>query len=300
MSYYGHTSSGNLGLINTSFPILSGYPLCFGGWCYPLNLSTGGIFLQVAQGGSTNNNWCLAYAGTGGNWFGRRSNGSTADQLNSTITPASNWVYVWGRFISSTIFRWGIWDPNSGLQQFSSVSTITFGAAFDRAGIGLSSDTILSQGNVQGFIAHVWWTDADIYDSGSDLPTSMIFQLAKHGPLSYSHITPLLVDYLPLRSGMAGGLLSKRNGEFFSSKYGPATQAWTAQNLNEGTTTANGWDPPHIGRNIPGSQARLIHPPMYQLRRLLSSSALSIDFRKTLSGIGGRMGTRQTHGYMNG
>lgn len=286
---------GSGGYQNTSIPV-STYPLIMGGWCIATTLPGTNLIasaISCGQSSVARNHMVVGIVDNGGTKFAaiHTDNGTSFETLHTlgSLTVAANqWVYVIGRFISATNRRMSAFS-NTGIGSNSSVTNITL-ASLNRFTLGQEADSTTN--GIVGGVAEAWFADTDIYDSAADLPNDLIFQLALYGPLSIPSVANKLIDYQSLKSSNDSIGKQTAVGSFFRSKYGE--QQWSLAGTGQ-SNFAHVYLPNRIQTSL------LTNPALNALKRQNSfGGAGSPFFRKSLSPLGTRVGSRQIQGYMNG
>ncbi len=122
---------------------------------------------------------------------------SAGNNQTNTAVITGQWTFVISRFIGIANRRQSILSPGGAITH----STNTFSVA-DTARVILSigASTVSSGGTpaewVNGRVAEFWGTNTDVgFDSASDLPNTLVRQLAYGGPFSVPRVANTVAEY---------------------------------------------------------------------------------------------------------
>lgn len=242
------TGTSKHGLVNNATPVNSWYPYSMGCWYKPDVTNQTGLALSIGNTGISRD--AISVGMKTGQFYINADNGTQFSDLNTSFSSTNTlWAYMVARFISATNRRLSFWHESGNYQKMSDATNVPAGTAFNQMAIGFRND---QQANItfQGSIEHVWFADSDIApDSAADLPDSMFFQMAYHGPTSIPGLATKLIDYLPLTGGIdpVGGRIHNGN-QFFRGKYG--FQEWVPA-ITTAMSVSSGERSPYLGKSGP-------------------------------------------------
>jgi hypothetical protein len=182
---------------------------------------------------------------------------------NSVLTQTGVWIWMMGRFISTTN-RWLVTlDSRGTITQTQGTSSVPLGTAFNQIRIGTRCDGE-PQSWSSGYLAESWYANRDICLEGGNaqLDPTLIRQLAYKGPFSVPYIADSVIDYKSLLYDVAGGApagavglgITPRNAYY--SRYPSSNFNWV---LAPGSTNANSGPHPPLSPEYA--------PPPQTLRR---------------------------------
>lgn len=196
-------SFGGSDYIRNAAATITGTPFSMGCW-----------FQLAAVGSVIRAIMSLSDTGTGNNYFtlnmqtnetiGISASVSSA-VTGTTATPiiAGAWQYGIARFISATERRLSVLGMGATtLISHANNTTSTTPTGIDMLSIGAREN---SSGLIQpwsGRIAEAWIADADVFQSGSDMPNEMVMEMAFGGPFAMPGIANKIVEYRSLRCGV--------------------------------------------------------------------------------------------------
>lgn len=222
------TAASNQAITNATTSGLpsTGYPFSVGLWCRLTAVSnTVRILWGITDTGSTNN--YLQIGMTSGELIAIYSaaGGAEASGTISTAINAGTWVYVVGRFISSTNRRIArILDTGAIGHGYNTTDHAPTG--LDQLNLGRRNTSAGADRYWDGNIAEYWLANIDIQGDGGQLDNSMLSTLAYDGPFSIPHVAANLLEYRALKKHITSG-----EDDYFNVKIGGAgQQTWTKVN----------------------------------------------------------------------
>lgn len=284
------------GLSNTSPPV-TGLPFCCGCWCR----STGGSnAFAVSLGNSGVARRHMGGIGIVSSKFAANVDDGVAFQTVDSgivVTNPAIWTYLIGNFVSTTSRSLHVWQPDVGTFTFVSGTTAVNVAAANRFVVGFRADTTAQ--SWIGTISDAWWADGVFpggVQSGGNIPQALVKQIAQHGPLSYPPLAANLIDFLPLASvtspkgQVMGTSFANFAGWTGRGKYGISQYSKVGSPTDFGTAYESS---PYRDRQI--ALLGYANTLIAKMNGAVGIPASTAAFRKTLSSIGSRVGSRQVH-----
>lgn len=197
--------NGTNSQITTPIPLIAVVPFTVACWCFPVTTNSGELFFVTDAGFS---NFFFINQG-GANWgIGASAAGSVTTNFGGTVNINTPY-FIMGRFVTAINRNLDIWDYNNNT--ITSVQDVVSKTPGTMTQTGIGNDgaggTILA-GNIQEF----WLANIDIMRDGGFTDSTLLYQLALHGPWSVPIVANAVQQYNPFIQTLGtGGMVQGEN-----------------------------------------------------------------------------------------